>query len=66
MCTDAVFTIEQVAGKRRQHNLETHVYFADFERVFNKPNGKKNWEILIRSRFPQILLCNIKVYVKEQ
>jgi hypothetical protein len=46
-CTDSIFLIQQLVEKHREYNLETHLLFVDFKKVFDSVIRNKLWEIMI-------------------
>jgi hypothetical protein len=43
-CTDAIFTVQQIIEKRKEHNLPLFLLFTDYEKPYNV-NRDKMWEM---------------------
>lgn len=64
-CMDDIFTINMVIQKRREHNLETHIGFIDYEKAFDTLHRKTLWKIMERRGIPLHLIQVIKsIYAK--
>jgi hypothetical protein len=37
-CTDAIFTVQQLMEKRKEHNLPLSLLFIDYEKAYDKVN----------------------------
>jgi hypothetical protein len=55
-CTDAIFTVQQIIGKRKEHNLPLFLLFIDYEKNVNRDNL---WEVM-DNKTPNYLLNKIK------
>jgi len=40
-CTDAVFTVQQLMEKRKEHNLPLFLLFIDYEKAYDNVNRAK-------------------------
>jgi sorting nexin-29 len=40
-CTDAIFTVQQIIEKRKEHNLPLFLLFIDYEKAYNNVNRDK-------------------------
>jgi len=58
-CTDAIFTVQQIMEKRKEHNLPLFLLFIDYEKAYDKVNRDKLWEML-DNKIPDYLLNTIK------
>jgi len=58
-CTGAIFTVQQIMEKRKEHNLPLFLLFIDYEKVYDNVNGDKLWEMM-DNKFPNYLLNTIK------
>ena len=58
-CTDASFTMKPLMEKRIEYNLETHMCFVDFKKVYNSLDIKIPVEVLRKSEIPPKLICVI-------
>jgi hypothetical protein len=43
-CTDAVFTVQQLMEKRKEHNLPLFLLFIDYEKAYDNVNRAKLYE----------------------
>ena len=43
-CTDAIFTVQQITEKRKEHNLPLFLLFTDYEKAYNV-NRDRMWEM---------------------
>jgi len=57
--TDAIFTVQQIMGKRKEHNLPLFLLFIDNEKAYDNVNRDKLWEMM-DNKFPNYLLNTIK------
>ena len=53
-CTHAIFTVQQIILKRKEHNLPLFVLFIDYKNAYENVNRDKLWEI------PHYLLNRVK------
>jgi hypothetical protein len=58
-CTDAIFTVQQIMGKRKENNLPLFILFVDYEKAYDNVNRDKLWEIM-ENKVPNYLLNKIK------
>src|SRR5215469_2214236 len=58
-CTDAIFTVQQIIEKRKEHNLPLFLLFIDCETTYDNVNRDKLWE-MIDNKIPNYLLNTIK------
>ena len=58
-CTDAIFTVQQIMEKRKEHNLPLFLLFIDYEKAYDNVNRDKLWEIM-DNKIPDYLLNTIK------
>ena len=58
-CTDAIFTVQQIIEKRKEHNLLLFLLFIDYEKVFDSVNRDKLWEMM-DNKIPNYLLNTMK------
>jgi len=45
-CTAAMFTVQQIIGKRKEHNLPLFLLFIDYEKEYDKVSRDKLWEMM--------------------
>ena len=45
-CIDAIFTVQQIMGKRREHNLPLFLLFVDYEKAYDNVSRDKLWEMM--------------------
>ena len=64
-CIGNVFILKQVMDQRTEFNLETHVAFLDLEKVFDRVDRNKLWQILDRIGIPYHLIEVIKSLYKN-
>ena len=57
--TDAIFTVQQVIEKRKEHNLPLFLLFIDYEKAYDNVNRDKLWEMM-ENKIPNYLLNIIK------
>ena len=58
-CTDAIFTVQQIIEKRKEHNLPLLPLFVDQEKAYDNVNREKLWEVM-DNKIPNYLLNTIK------
>ena len=58
-CTDAVFTVQHIIEKIKEHNLPLFLLFIDYERAYDNVNRDKPWEMM-GNKIPNYLLKTIK------
>jgi len=58
-CTDAIFTVQQVIEKRKEHNLPLFLLLIDYETAYDNINRDKLWEMM-DNKIPNYLLITIK------
>jgi len=58
-CTDAIFTVQQIMEKRKEHNLPPFLLFIDYEKAYDNVNRDKLWEMM-DNEIPNYLLNTIK------
>jgi len=54
-CTDAIFTVQQIIEKRKEHNLQLFLLFIDYEKAYDNMNRDKLWEMM-ENKIPNYLL----------
>jgi len=57
--TDVIFTVQQIIGKRKEHNLPLFLLFIDYEKAYANVNRDKPWEMM-DNKIPNHLLNTIK------
>jgi len=57
-CTDAIFTVQQIIEKRKEHNLPLFILFIDYEKAYDNANREKLWEMM-HNKIPKYLLNTI-------
>ena len=57
--TDAVFTVQKIIEKRKEHNLPLFLLFLDYEKAYDNVNRDKLWEMM-DNKIPNYLLNTIK------
>jgi hypothetical protein len=58
-CTDAIFTVQQIMEKRKEHNLPLFILFVEYEKAYDNVNREKLWEMM-ENNVPNYLLNTIK------
>jgi sorting nexin-29 len=58
-CIDAMFTVQQIMEKRKEHNLPLFLLFIDYEKAYDNVNRDKLWEMM-GNKIPNYLLNTIK------
>ena len=58
-CTDAMFTVQAIIEKRKEHNLLLFLLFIDYEKAYSNVNRDKLWEMM-DNKVPNCLLNKIK------
>jgi len=58
-CTNAIFMVQQIIEKRKEHNLPLFLLFIDYEKAYNNVNRYKLWEMMA-NKIPNYLLNTIK------
>ena len=53
--TDAIFTVQQIMEKRKEHNLPLFLLFIDYEEAYDNVNRDKLWEMM-DNKIPNYLL----------
>jgi hypothetical protein len=56
----AIFTLQQILGKRREFNIPTFVLFVYYEKAYDSLNREKLWQILRAEDIPTQLLKAIQ------
>jgi hypothetical protein len=59
ICTDDIFTVQQIIEKRKEHNLPLFLLFIDYEKASDNFNRNKLWEMM-NNKIPNYLLNTIK------
>ena len=58
-CTNAIFTVQQIIEKMKEHNLPLFLLFVGYEQAYHNVNRDKLWE-MINNKIPNYLLNTIK------
>jgi hypothetical protein len=58
-CTDAIFMVQQIIEKRKEHNLLLFLLFMDYEKAYDNVNRDKLWKMM-DNKIPNYLLSTIK------
>ena len=58
-CTDAIFTVQQIIEKRKEHNLKLFLLLIDYEKAYDNVNRNKLWEMM-ENKIPNYLLNTVK------
>jgi hypothetical protein len=58
-CTNAVFTMQQIIEKRKEHNLPLFLLYIDYEKAYDNMNRDKLWEVM-DNKIPNYLLNTLK------
>ena len=45
-CMDAMFTVQQIIEKRKEHNLPLFLLFIDYEKAYDNVNRDRLWEMM--------------------
>jgi len=64
-CIDAIFTVQQIMEKRREHNLPLFLLFIDYEKAYDNVSRGKLWEIM-DNKIPNYLLTQQNVFTGIQ
>ena len=64
-CTDAIFTVQQIIDKRKEHNLPLFLLFVDYEKAYDNANRDKLWEIM-DNKIPNYLLNTVKCIYRNK
>ena len=56
---DAIFTVQQIMEKRKEHNLPLFLLFIDYEKAYDNVNRDKLREMM-NNKIPNYLLNTIK------
>ena len=59
LSTDAIFTVQQIIEKRKEHNLRLFLLFTDYEKAYDNVNRDKLWEMM-ENKIPVYLMSTIK------
>ena len=60
-CTDAIFTVQQIMEKKKEHNLPLFLLVIDYEKAYDNLNRAKLSEMM-DNKIPNYLLNTIKCY----
>ena len=52
-CTDAIFVMQQIIEKRKEHNLPLFLLFIDYEKAYDNVNRDKLWEMMDNKMYLQ-------------
>ena len=52
-CTDAIFMVQQIMEKRKEHNLPLFLLFIDYEKAYDNVNRDKLWEMMDNKMYLQ-------------
>ena len=58
-CTEAIFTVQQIIVKRKEHNLPLFLLFIEYKKAYDNINRDKLWEMM-NNNIPNYLLNTIK------
>ena len=58
-CTNAIFMVQQIIEKRKEHNLPLFLLFIDYEKAYDNVNIDKLWEMM-DNKIPMYLQNTIK------
>jgi hypothetical protein len=64
-CTDAIFTVQQIIEKRKEHNLPLCILFVNYEKAYDNVNRDKMWKMM-ENKVPNYLLNTIKTFTGTQ
>ena len=59
ICIDAIFTVQYIMEKRKEHNLPLLLLFIDYEKAYDNVSRGKLWEMM-DNKIPNYLLNTIK------
>jgi len=63
--TDAIYTVQQIMEKRKEHNLPLFLLFIGYEKAYDKVNRDKLWEMM-KNKSPNYLLNKIKCIYRNR
>ena len=63
-CTDAIFTVQQIMEKRKEHNLPLFLLFIDYEKAYDNVKRDKLWEMM-DNKIPKLFTKYNKMYLQE-
>jgi retron-type reverse transcriptase len=63
-CTDAIFTMQQIIEKRKEHNLPLFLIFIDYEKAYDNVNRDRQWEMM-DNKIPNYLLNTLKCIYRK-
>ena len=52
-CTDAIFMMQQIIEKRKEHNLPLFLLFIDYEKACDNVNRDNLWEMMDNKMYLQ-------------
>jgi sorting nexin-29 len=58
-CTNAIFTVQQIIDKRKEHNLPLFLLFIGYKKAYDNVNRDKLWEMM-DNKIPNYFLNTIK------
>ena len=64
-CTDAIYTVKLALKKRREHGLESWVFFLDLVKAFDRVPRELLWMILTKFGVPKKLISLLKALHKD-
>ena len=64
-CIDAIFTVQHILEKRKEHNLPLFLLFIDYEKAYDSVNRDKLWEMM-DNKMPNYLLNTIKCIYRNK
>lgn len=59
-CTDAMYIVKLLMEKRNEFNNQTHIYFVDFKKAYDKVDQNKMFAILEKRNIPKNLIRTLK------
>ena len=59
-CVDAVFLVKMAIKKRREHGLETFVFFLDLVKAFDRVPREMLWKVMLKFGVPQKIIQLLK------